>query len=97
MYNLMITGEATNRISKIDKSVLQEFPGLSLSVPTHNALIHGYAVGDDAVVWHIASALLSPLRDLILDYINGADSPEWRGIWPPFPKVAEILPFPGAS
>jgi uncharacterized protein with HEPN domain len=42
MYNIMIIGEAANRISKIDKSVLQEFPGLALSVPTRNALIHGY-------------------------------------------------------
>lgn len=74
MYNIMIIGEAANRISKKDKSVLQEFQDLSLSVPTRNALIHGYDVVDETVIWHIASELVSPLRDQILDYIDDADS-----------------------
>jgi uncharacterized protein with HEPN domain len=76
IYNIMIIGEAANRIAKIDRSVLQEFPGLALSVPTRNALIHGYDVVDEAVVWRIASELVSPLRDQILDYISDADSRE---------------------
>lgn len=37
-------------------------------------MIHGYDVVDESVIWHIASELVAPLRDQILDHIDEEDS-----------------------
>lgn len=48
-----IIGEAINRLSKIDPTVVDDLPDTPRIVAFRNILIHGYDVVDNHVVWDV--------------------------------------------
>ncbi|MFZ4893469.1 DUF86 domain-containing protein [Plantibacter sp. Mn2098] len=66
---LLIIGEALNKLRKVDPNVAEQIPDLSRIIGLRNVLAHGYAVVDDAVVWQAATTrvpeLLGSARSLL--------------------------------
>jgi len=60
-----IIGEAVNRLSKIDRTIVEGLPETPRIVAFRNILIHGYDVVDNRVVWDVIQNNLVPLRDRV--------------------------------
>ena len=56
-----IVGEALNRLRQVDAALASEIPDLVRIIGFRNALIHGYSMIDDQVVWDTANELVDPL------------------------------------
>ena len=58
-----IIGEAVNRLSKIDNTIVASLPETPRIIAFRNILIHGYDVVDNHVVWDVVQYNLVPLHD----------------------------------
>jgi len=58
-----IIGEAVNRLSKIDNTIVDALPETPRIVAFRNILIHGYDIVDNHVVWDVIQYNLVPLYD----------------------------------
>ncbi len=67
-----IIGEAINRLSKCDQSVIGELPEAPRIVAFRNILIHGYDVVNNHVVWDVIGINLVPLRDKVVELLDRA-------------------------
>lgn len=62
---LEIIGEALAQLAKTDATVASNIPESRPAIGLRNILIHGYAMVDDAVVWHTVVNDLPTLRSTI--------------------------------
>lgn len=69
---LQIIGEALNRLSKVDSATADRVPDLARIVAFRNALVHGYAPIDDALVWEVASNRVPELTAVLARLLDGA-------------------------
>jgi len=69
LYNLMIIGEAANRISE---DLREEYPAIPWSsmIGTRNIIIHGYDQVKLPIIWEIIRQDLSKLKSEIIKAIN---------------------------
>jgi uncharacterized protein with HEPN domain len=65
-----IIGEAINRLSKIDNSVVATLPEAPRIVAFRNILIHGYDVVDNHVVWDVVQQNLVPLHTQVVSLLS---------------------------
>ena len=65
-----IIGEAVNRLSKLDRTIVEGLPDSSRIVAFRNILIHGYDVVDNHVVWDVVQANLVSLHDRVLSLLG---------------------------
>jgi uncharacterized protein with HEPN domain len=65
-----IIGEAINRLSKVDNSVVAGLPDIPRIVAFRNILIHGYDVVDNHVVWDVVQNNLSPLYTKVTSLLS---------------------------
>ncbi len=65
-----IIGEAINRLSKIDNSVVAALPDTPRIVAFRNILIHGYDVVDNHVVWDVVQNNLAPLHTQVTSLLS---------------------------
>ncbi|MEX2315697.1 MAG: HepT-like ribonuclease domain-containing protein [Pirellulales bacterium] len=56
-----IIGEAVNRLSKFDRTIVEGLPDAPRIVAFRNILIHGYDIVDDNVVWDVVQNNVAPL------------------------------------
>jgi uncharacterized protein with HEPN domain len=68
-----IIGEAVNRLSKIDSTIVAELPDTPRIVAFRNILIHGYDVVDNHVVWDVIQGKLEPLHAQVVS-LQSAES-----------------------
>ena len=68
-----IIGEAINRLSKIEPTVVDELPDTPRIVAFRNILIHGYDVVDNHVVWDVIQNHLVPLHSQVIRLLSGDD------------------------
>jgi len=68
-----IIGEAVNRLSKIDASILSTLPDAPRIVAFRNILIHGYDVVDNHVVWDVVQLNLTPLYERITSLLAASN------------------------
>jgi uncharacterized protein with HEPN domain len=66
-----IIGEALNNLSKVDPDAATRIEDLSRIVAFRNILIHGYAVVDDEVVWHVVTTRLTQLDGVLQAMLDG--------------------------
>lgn len=57
-----IIGEALNKASAADGSLVNSVPDIPRIVGLRNRLIHGYDAVDDQLVWDIVQTKITPLR-----------------------------------
>lgn len=62
LYNLMITGEAVNRLRRHDPEIADRISAVPQIVGLRNTLIHGYQTIDYPTVWHAIQVSLPVLR-----------------------------------
>lgn len=60
-----IIGESLNRLMRVDALVADQIPELRRIVAFRNVLIHGYATGDNRLVWGVIETSLTPLRTVL--------------------------------
>jgi uncharacterized protein with HEPN domain len=60
-----IIGEAINRLSRIDPSIVAGIPQAPRIIAFRNILIHRYDVVDNHVVWDVVQRNLRPLHGLV--------------------------------
>jgi len=63
-HNLIILGEASSRMPEIFVLDHDEIPWQKM-ISTRNALVHGYGVIDDRIVWKIVKDILPKLNSLL--------------------------------
>jgi uncharacterized protein with HEPN domain len=68
-----IIGEAINRLSKIDPTIVEALPDAPRIVAFRNILIHGYDIVDNHVVWDVVQYKLSPLHVEVISLLSGND------------------------
>jgi uncharacterized protein with HEPN domain len=66
MYNLIIMGEAANKIDQIFKEAHPEIPWASI-IGTRNVIVHGYDQVRLQIVWDILKKDLPSLKEKLLD------------------------------
>jgi uncharacterized protein with HEPN domain len=57
-----IIGEALNRLSKIDSTIIADLTDTPRIIAFRNILIHGYDIVDNRVVWDVVQNNLGPLH-----------------------------------
>lgn len=65
-----IIGEAINRLSKVDNSVVADLPDTPRIVAFRNILIHGYDIVDNHVVWDVVQNNLVPLHTQVTSLLS---------------------------
>lgn len=65
-----IIGEAVNRLSRIDPTIVAALPDTPRIVAFRNILIHGYDVVDNHVVWDVIQFNLVPLHTQIVSLLG---------------------------
>jgi uncharacterized protein with HEPN domain len=68
-----IIGEAVNRLSKIEPTIVAVLPDAPRIVAFRNILIHGYDVVDNHVVWDVIRHNLEPLHSQVVSLISATD------------------------
>ena len=68
MFNLVIMGEAANRLPEEYRENHQEIPWASI-IGTRNVIIHGYDQVKLQIVWDIIHRNLAPLKKSLLNLI----------------------------
>jgi uncharacterized protein with HEPN domain len=69
MYNLIIMGEAANRISRDYQDAHPEIPWSSI-IGTRNVIVHGYDQVKLKVVWDIVHKDITPLRENLVKILG---------------------------
>jgi uncharacterized protein with HEPN domain len=62
LYNLMIIGEAVNRLRRHDPEIADYISAVQQTIGLRNTLIHGYQSMDFPTVWHAIQVSLPVLR-----------------------------------
>jgi uncharacterized protein with HEPN domain len=65
-----IIGEAVNRLSKVDPTMVAGLPEAPRIVAFRNILIHGYDVVDNHVVWDVIQYNLAPLHAHVVSLLS---------------------------
>ena len=65
-----IIGEALNRLSKVVPHIISRISRHRRIISFRNALIHGYDVVDDTVVWEVVTKDLPILRDEVRAFLG---------------------------
>lgn len=73
MYQLMVIGEALNRLSREQPDVASQIPALSETIGMRNHLIHGYDTVDQALVWRTARDDVPRLSKAVEKLLAAAD------------------------
>ncbi len=60
---LIIVGEALNRLSKVDTSSISNFTDYKKIIGFRNIIVHGYDIVENETVWGIIQSSLPQLRD----------------------------------
>jgi len=68
-----IIGEAINRLSKLDPSIVKDLPESPRIVAFRNILIHAYDIVDDHVVWEVVKNNLVPLHIHVISFLDQDD------------------------
>jgi len=68
-----IIGEAVNRLSKIDRTIVDSLPDTPRIVAFRNILIHGYDIVDNHVVWDVVQYNLVPLHAEVTALLTSDD------------------------
>jgi uncharacterized protein with HEPN domain len=68
-----IIGEALNRLSKIDRTVIEKLPATPRIVAFRNILVHAYDLIDNEVVWDVIQQNLNPLLGEVTLLLNEVD------------------------
>jgi|SRR3989304_861554 len=68
-----IIGEAVNRLSKIDRRVVDGLPAAPRMVAFRNILVHAYDIVDNHVVWDVIQSNLVPLNTHVKSLLNQVD------------------------
>jgi uncharacterized protein with HEPN domain len=68
-----IIGEAVNRLSKIDTTIVATLPETPRIVAFRNILIHGYDIVDNHVVWDVIQHNLAPLQSKVVSLLSVTD------------------------
>ena len=68
-----IIGEAVNRLSKIDRTIVEGLPDTPRIVAFRNILIHAYDIVDNHVVWDVVQNNLVPLLSRVTSLLNAED------------------------
>jgi uncharacterized protein with HEPN domain len=67
-----IIGEALNRLSKVDATIVTTIPDTPRIVAFRNILIHGYDVVDNHVVWDIVQRYLPALHERVESLLSAS-------------------------
>jgi len=68
-----IIGEAINRLSKLDRSIVEALPESPRIVAFRNILIHAYDIVDNHVVWDVIRNNLLPLQTQVASLLESED------------------------
>ena len=68
-----IIGEAVNRLSKHDRTIVDSLPNTPRIVAFRNILIHGYDVVDNHVVWDVIQYNLVPLHAQVMALLTSSN------------------------
>jgi uncharacterized protein with HEPN domain len=74
MYNLIVIGEAANRISPQFQELHPEIPWASL-IGTRNVIVHGYDEVKLQIVWEIIQRDLGELKSKVEQVLRGSSPP----------------------
>ena len=64
LMNILLVGEAANRLSDECREAMSDIPWREI-IGTRNIIVHGYVQIDDAVIWHIIEKDLPELKNRI--------------------------------
>ena len=73
---LIIVGEALNRISQIDPDIASRIGDHKQIVSFRNIIVHGYDIVEDEIVWGIIKSHLPKLHNDLETLLKEMDNPE---------------------
>ncbi len=77
VYNIMIIGEAANRLTREFRAEHIEVPWRDI-VDMRNVLVHGYYTASPLFIWETYTKDLSPLKEEIERYLAETDWSQWE-------------------
>jgi len=69
---LMVIGEALNRLVKIDTKLMQKISDYKKIISFRNIIVHGYDIIDDETVWGVVTSSLPRLHQEVVALLEGS-------------------------